>query len=265
VTTDADVLTILLPGGSFLMSAESGRDLVARIAHEGGWDAFERPLPAVFLRCVQQWPGLLVDIGANTGFYAFMAMSANADMRVVAYEPDPKVLEVLKRNEALNGFGERLRVEPVALSDHAGVAQLYIPLQNHGLVESSSSLQADFKDEHSETVTVELRTLDEHLGLTTPVSLIKIDVEGHEKMTVAGAEGVIAASRPIVFVELLDKADYGYFNDLAARLNYRALRLRESEAIEEAVMELDYQGWNHVLVPQERWATFLGLLRELGL
>jgi FkbM family methyltransferase len=254
-----------LPLDAFSMAPVGGTDLIARLAHEQGWASFERPLPELFLACARRWPGLVVDVGANTGFYAFTALSAHADNRVLAYEPDPQVLPILNWNGFLNRCGERLRVEPVALSDRLGTAELYIPLQGHGLVESSSSLEAGFKNVHSAVVQVSVSTLDRHLGLTTPVSLIKVDVEGHEKFTVTGAEGVLAVQRPLLFVELLDYPDYGYFNALKGRLNYRAVRLRETHAVEEEVMARDRGAWNHVLVPEERWGDFRSLLTSLGL
>jgi FkbM family methyltransferase len=254
-----------LPRAWFDMAPVGGADLIARVAHEQGWSSFERPLPELFLACARRWPGLVVDVGSNTGFYALTALCAHEDNRVLAYEPDPQVLPILKWNGFLNRCGERLRVEPVALSDRQGIAELYIPLQGHGLVESSSSLEAGFKGAHSSVVRVAASTLDQHLGLTTPVSLIKVDVEGHEKSTVTGAEGVLAAQRPLLFVELLDYPDYGYFNGLKGRLNYRAVRLRETHAVEEEVIARDRSAWNHVLVPEERWGDFRALLTGLGL
>lgn len=254
-----------LPVDGFRMAPVGGADLIARLAHEQGWASFERPLPELFLACARRWPGLVVDVGANTGFYALTALSAHGDNRVVAYEPDPQVLPILNWNRFLNGVGGRMRVERVALSDRFGTAELFIPLQGHGLVESSSSLEAGFKGAHSAVVPVAVSTLDRHLGLSTPVSLIKVDVEGHEKSTVTGAEGVLAAQRPLLFVELLDYPDYGYFNALKGRLSYRAVRLRETHAVEEEVMARDRGAWNHVLVPEERWAGFRSLLTSLGL
>jgi FkbM family methyltransferase len=258
-----------LPEGAspdtILMAPVGGADLIARHAHEQGWAAFERPLPELFLACARRWPGLVIDVGANTGFYALTALAAHQDNRVLAYEPDPQVLPILQWNGFLNRVGDRLRVEPVALSDRMGTADLYIPTQGHGLVESSSSLEAGFKSTHSAVTRVPVSTLDAHLGLSTAVSLMKVDVEGHEQAVLSGAEGVLGAQRPVLFVELLDDPDYGYFNGLKSRLGYRAVRLRETHAVEEEVIARDRQAWNHVLVPDERWDGFRALLVSLNL
>lgn len=248
----------------FVMSNVQGNDLVVRTARESGWWSFERPLPAVFWHCSKRWPGLMLDIGANTGFYSFLHLSASDQNRVVAFEPDPRVLSILQKNVALNVALPRMTVHPVALSDQTGTTTLFVPLQGHGLVESSSSLEAGFKEEHSETIQVPVSRLDDFLPTSETVSLVKIDVEGHEKHAVSGAEDMLARCRPIVAIELLE-ADYIYFNMIKTKLGYRSVSLRENQAVEEAEIAFDPQGWNHVLVPEEKWEDFSNILRSLGL
>lgn len=248
----------------FVMSDVSGNDLVVKTARTGGWWSFERPLPAVFLHCAREWPGLMLDIGANTGFYSFLHLSANEDNRVIAFEPDPRVRNILRQNVALNVATPRMSIQPVALSDQTGTTTLFIPLQEHGLVESSSSLEESFKGEHSEAISVPVSRLDELLAPDEVVTLVKIDVEGHEKRAVSGAEETFARCRPIIAIELLE-SDYGYFNDLKDRLGYRSVALRADRAVEEDEIAFDPAGWNHMLVPEERWARFSDILGRLGL
>lgn len=248
----------------FVMASVNETDLVVRTVRDGGWWSFERPLPAVFLRCAQTWPGLILDIGANTGFYSFLGLSADSKNRSIAFEPDPRVLAILKQNADLNTVSGRLAIKPIALSDRTGKTTLFIPSQEHGLVESSSSLQADFKVEHSEQIQVEVSRLDDILPETELVSLVKIDVEGHEKSAVVGAEKTFARCRPIIAIEFLN-ADYRYFNELKSRLGYRSVALQAHAAIEEVEIAFDPLGWNHVLVPEEKWERFSDLLKELSL
>lgn len=249
---------------SFVMLSKGGSDIVARTAASGWWK-FEQPLPAVIACASMYWPGRFVDVGANTGFYTFIVLCSDLGNAAVCFEPDAKVLDILRTNIDLNRLGGRTLVHPVALSDHAGTAKLFIPDQSHGLVESSSSLEQSFKPHHSAAIEVELARLDDMLSRAGPVNLIKVDVEGHEKKTISGAEQTIARHRPIVVVELLDEADFDYFTDLKNRLGYVAVRLRHDQAILEDKLELDLSAWNHVLIPLEKWETFKMILQALNL
>lgn len=60
----------------FTMGSAYGRDQVVGTARHSGWWSFEQPLPAVVLRICQLRTGRFVDIGANTGFYSLLALSA---------------------------------------------------------------------------------------------------------------------------------------------------------------------------------------------
>lgn len=222
--------------------------------------------------------GRIVDIGANTGFYSLIGLCADPHNQVLAFEPDPAVLPILRENVHLNAVNKRVVVEPVALSNEVGEASLYIPLQNHGCVETSSSLDAAFKGVHSKVVKVPVNTLDRYMRDDRPqwlrlfrrssaqaVSLIKIDVEGHERSAFEGCVETIKRHRPIIFIELLVRADFAYFTELKDRLGYVSLRLRPDEVIEAGTMTYDEQAWNHVLVPQERRDAFKSTVEGLGL
>lgn len=130
-------------------------------------------------------------------------------------------------------------------------------------METSSSLDADFKEHHSSQVTVQTSTLDVVLKDAEDVVLIKIDVEGHERQAFEGGEGVVRRNRPYVAIELLDRGDFGYFNDFVNRSDYLSYRLRAHEAIQADEMRFDAAAWNHVLVPKEKNAEFLALLAGL--
>ena len=245
-----------------------------------GWLGFERPMPDVFLACARRFPGRIVDVGANSGFYALIAVCAAAGNEVLAFEPDSTVLPILRDNIALNAAEARLLVQPVALSDEVGDANLYVPIQrDHVCVETSSSLDADFKGEHSNVVTVVVTTLDRFVRLRDatrwlnvlgrrkpqPITIVKIDVEGHERRTTMGCEATIDRHRPIVFVELLPRADFAYFAEFKRRFRYLNVRLRPDEAVQADAVVFDEQAWNHVFVPEERGAEFAAVLEEIGL
>ena len=149
--------------------------------------------------------GAFLDIGANVGLYSLLSKSLCPDRSVYAFEPFPPVLDVLRTNIGLNPFAADIVVVPQAVSDKVGTASLYIPTQEHGLVEMSASLSSTFKSRHSEIVQVSALVIDNFCQdvVKQPVSVIKIDVEGAEADVLAGCHGIIRGCRPFIFCEML--------------------------------------------------------------
>jgi FkbM family methyltransferase len=166
---------------------------------------------------------------------------------------------LLAANISLNGLGSRIATSRLALSDATGDAQLYIPDQAHGLIESASSLEVSFVQRHSAVVTVKKAQLDQALReRDQPITIVKIDVEGHELAVLVGARATVTRWRPIIFVEILDRADYGRLTDFVVRHRYADIPLRSDRtlAIAERVA-FDPLAWNHALVPIEGVSQFL--------
>ena len=62
----------------------------------------------------------MVDVGAHIGTSAVPAITRNGFARVVAIEPDPDNLRLLRANVALNELDDQVTVVPAAVSDTAG-------------------------------------------------------------------------------------------------------------------------------------------------
>ena len=264
--TIIDFATAVLPAeadrGRFTLRTHGGRDQIARSVAEAGWTEFERPLPELFFRAVRRSTGLVVDVGANTGLYTLLAVAASSRNRVVAFEPVPEVFEFLRRNVEDNDVAERVRLIRCAAGDRNGRADLYLPAGGHGLVETSASLRPDFASSHADRLEVPTRTLDRVLFRPSlvgrRVSVIKIDAEGHDAAVIAGASRTIRWCRPVIFVEVLPRADLARLTDFVRRRRYADVRL--SPARPPMVGDcVDYApaSWNHALVPREKLFDFL--------
>lgn len=265
------IVTAMLPQGAakstFQMFRCHGRDQVAAQIGSEGWQSFEKPFPSYFYACASLWTGLILDVGANTGFYSLLAVCASADNRVVAFEPDTDIAISLHDNLALNQFSDKVQFSPLALSSKPGRATLYIPPKEHGLIETSSSLEISFKADHSELREVEVDTLDEFLSRSSlqrdPISIIKIDVEGHEMPVLIGAKQTVDAHRPILFVEVLHAADFAQLDAFLEEHSYVDVQLNDSGAtVAESGVVYDPAGWNHAFVPREKLGAFLDLKVE---
>ena len=142
-------------------------------------------------------PGTRVlDIGANVGIYALPWAAISTGVTVHCFEPNPAVRARLARNVALNRLGSRVRLHPEALSDRAGTATLY------GSDDMSSLNQGVYSGRQAAPVEVPLARLDDVLVEEgPPISLMKIDVQGHELEVLRGAETLISRHRPALILE----------------------------------------------------------------
>lgn len=134
-----------------------------------------------------------VDVGANVGNHSvFFSEIFN---KVVSFEPNPKVYNLLKYNSA----GKNILPLNFGLSSEPSILNLSIDPKNIG---ASRILDQVANLKGSDMVNVEVRRLDDVSELKDQVvSLIKIDVEGHELQVLQGAAELIQAARPIVVFE----------------------------------------------------------------
>jgi FkbM family methyltransferase len=144
---------------------------------------------------------LAIDIGANCGQCTIvMAQRCGSTGTVVALEPNPHALNVLKRNFDLNPSIKRAIIEPCACSDvDAGEVDLHDNgnASNSALVSFSGG---ELTDKVSRSFRVPVTTLDfylDHHGLREP-RFIKIDTEGAEIRVLQGARKVLAGKTAIL-------------------------------------------------------------------
>lgn len=248
------------------MTTADGRDAVTTYVAAHGWSAFEEPLPMVVAAVAARSEGAFYDVGANTGFYSLLARHVNRAIPIRAFEPYPPVLTLLGENLALNEGA--VDVVPVAVADECGQAKLFIPHADHGLVETSASLDPAFKDgDHGEVVVVPVTTLDqfnaEHAH--EAVSLVKVDVEGMEHAVLSGAAALIDRHRPWLVVEVLPTSDIASLEDHRTRLDYVDVELHADGARIADVVAFAPTAWNHLWVPSNDLDALTALLRECRL
>jgi FkbM family methyltransferase len=148
-------------------------------------------------------PGhVALDIGANVGCHTLVMASAVGNQgRVIAFEPNPRILTRLRSNVLLNRF-EHVELLTVALSDNQGRSSIFIPPEldhNQGL----ASMHRANLGEACEEVSVEVELLDDVVREKnlTRVDLIKMDVEGHEWRVLQGARKTLERFKPVLVFE----------------------------------------------------------------
>ena len=148
--------------------------------------------------------GLFIDVGANLGIYAITL--ANHFDEVIALEPQPINVEILKKNIELN------RINNIIVLDKAGwdesKAMMVLQLLPDDL--ASASIATDNEKQVGEMkidsigtpmnkVCVEGIRIDD---LQTKPNFVKIDVEGGEFHVLKGMEDTMKRCAPTILVEM---------------------------------------------------------------
>lgn len=192
----------------FVWEPGDPRTAVAALVVTGEYESTE----TVLLTYLARRCSVILDIGANVGYYAvLLGQEMGETGKVYSFEPLPSSFAQLQTNVRVNNLDTKVQCIPFALSDTSGHATLHVP-DISGT--SATSMQKLHPDEANSSFTIETQKLDDvvvDLEIST-IDLIKIDVEGAERLVFQGGWESIQKSLPVIFAELLRKwsAGFGY-------------------------------------------------------
>ncbi|WP_082746163.1 FkbM family methyltransferase [Sphingomonas sp. CCH5-D11] len=140
-------------------------------------------------------PGMTaMDVGAHCGYFSLLlADLVGPEGKVLSFEPNPPIAELLRRSVAVNGFDGRTSVYEVALGDQGGSAILDVPRnepKNAHVVQGVAG---------PGMVEVPLQRADRIAG-ASEADFIKIDAEGAEQAIWKGLEGILQQQRPLTIL-----------------------------------------------------------------
>ena len=218
-----------------------------------------------------------IDVGANAGIFTRYLCGWFAT--VVAVEPIPYLADRLQRSKPSN-----CRVEETALGDHEGKVILRVPVDAAGreMPALSTAAAGNTLDMIGRASTIErevrMRRLDDVAAGLTNLAFVKIDVEGFEATVLAGADGLLRDTRPVIQLELgrahnakygevlrlLDLAGFDVFAMQNDGLYADAERfiLEQPLAVAAECGPVPEGVWDFLFVPRDRTAELTtGLLR----
>jgi FkbM family methyltransferase len=142
--------------------------------------------------------GIILDVGANIGLYAAAcARAAGTRGEVIAIEPGPRTFTKLTATCQRLGLSNVIALN-VAAGSRPGTAVLVNDRKGDDVHQHLADARPD---RGADRVTVETRRLDDVCGDAAAVTLIKLDVEGHEVDVLAGAERILSHRRARLIVE----------------------------------------------------------------
>jgi FkbM family methyltransferase len=162
-----------------------------------------------------------IDVGANIGNHSIFMSSFLSD-HLVAFEPNPDVLNVLKKNLSQNITNYTLL--ECALGKAKGTGSIVLPENAKNNV---GMAKIDVKDESDK---IEISTLDNIINnlqetkkINGNVSIIKIDVKGMEIDVLKGSKNTILKDKPEIFVEAATNEYFNELNDYLSDIGYKSI------------------------------------------
>lgn len=156
------------------------------------------------------------------------------------FEPGTYAYSILSMTRFLKSL-PNVSLWKVGVSSHTGEASFHVPLKRSGSIgygtsyihgEDEETIQEPYLTETIQTITLDDFVEREKIS---KVSLIKVDVEGHEMAVLQGAKNVITRYAPAIFIEVQEEslqrakssvdALFSFFDNFG----YRSLRVDEED------------------------------------
>jgi FkbM family methyltransferase len=145
------------------------------------------------------------DVGANVGQHSlFMSPRVSS---VHAFEPSHLCADRFKANALLGGH-DNITIHRIALATADGSAVL-----GSGFSGNTGSRSLNWSLPGGATEAVQVRSAGPYFAeqRLPKMSILKLDVEGHEKQVLRALKGRLAEDRPVIMVELIGKDTKGGF------------------------------------------------------
>jgi FkbM family methyltransferase len=164
------------------------------------------PNEFAFINSVLKKGMVMIDIGANDGLFTiFAASKVGKQGRVLAFEPSRREFGRLQSNIQMNHLENVIAISKAA-SNEIGFAQLKISEYGHEGQNTLGDFVGNVRQSGVQTVETCCLDMVPEVRTLQRLDLIKIDVEGAEHKVLEGAQGVIQNFKPIILLELMDKA-----------------------------------------------------------
>lgn len=146
----------------------------------------------------------VVDIGANVGYYTILFASRVGETgTVIAIEPDPTNMQLLRRNLRWNHLGN-VTCQQAAAMAYEGTTKLYLSNINNGDHRVYNAKDDDCFNQGMVRVGIEVRTIvvDGYLKKEgKSANIVKMDIQGAEMLALSGMRHTLEDPNVILLCE----------------------------------------------------------------
>ena len=184
---------------------------------------------------------LLLDCGANYGFYSLFAASISPLNRVIAFEASKQTCKEFTRNLEINR-SLNIKLENLGVSNSNNK---YLKFNESEKDWESSFSHNNFVSSVSQKVkTIKIDDYLKNKKIKDYFLFIKIDVEGNEFEVIKSALNIIKKNSPIIIIEFskynfLEKNEnYKFFNQFLKKFNYNIYSVNNKKMKPEEILKM---------------------------
>lgn len=165
---------------------------IARIYHRA---AHEPQLLRLWKRQVEEYGGVIFDLGGYTGVFGLLAGAANPKARVFIFEPDPVNIEQIKRNIAVNNLTNVTAVH-TAIADTTGVVSFTVSYKGSAEAGGGTggAITKSGGEYHITCTSIDAWVRETRCAAPT---LIKMDIEGAEYRALFGGRKTLTETNNV--------------------------------------------------------------------
>jgi FkbM family methyltransferase len=173
------------------------------IFDQGVWAKAETGVFMMILEGRSPEDGIVMDVGANVGFFSLL--SASMGFRVILFEPNPTPFMFIKLNIALNGLQNRITAKNLGLDKTAGSFHINdgadwatVSVAENGILVNTTTLRNEIHED---------------------IVLLKIDVEGYEDNVLQRFDDILSKyTIENIILEVKKSRDYNFKRNFMNRL-----------------------------------------------
>jgi len=194
---------------------------------------------------------VVVDIGANLGYFAKNFSRLTPNGKVIAIEPVPMFYAVLTH---FLGRKSNVEIFNVALGSEEGSITMVMP-ESDGFIRTGLPHIANSEEEKKQHKTQEVKIVkaSEFIGKFPKIDYIKCDIEGYEGIVFEEIKPIIAEKRPFVQLEISDQ-NREQLLQLFMDLDYLQFGIHDFHFVSEEGEQKE-EG-DYFFVPKEKLKTF---------
>ncbi|MGQ9721539.1 MAG: FkbM family methyltransferase, partial [Candidatus Jordarchaeum sp.] len=180
------------------------------------------PLSTQMMKRIIKDDDVIIDIGANLGYYALLEAKFARNGKVFAIEPVPSNVDLLIKNTKLNKYSN-IKIFQYAIGDKNGKEKMYISNKSNW-----ASLTKISDTNIINVLDVPVITLDTFVKrfVDKYPTLVRMDVEGYEYNIIKGAKKLLESNKPLrLFIEfhphLISKDKIMYILHIMEKNNFK--------------------------------------------
>jgi FkbM family methyltransferase len=189
---------------------------------------------------------VVIDIGANLGYFAKTFSKLANKGKLIAIEPLPQFYAVLQQ---FIGHQENVELHNVALGKTPGSIKMVLP-QTNGMIRTGLPhvLRPGEENTQEKIQEVQMVNTADFFQTFERIDYIKCDIEGHEWEVFQLLKNVLQQQRPIVQLEIDPKNEAVLF-EFFEHLQYARYGLKGQKACKESTAHF---GGDYLFIPAEK-------------